>query len=199
MRAVLTSVSEGALRERRARGLDHHDEMWEGDLHMVPAPVWDHQDIVDNLGDFLRDHGRRQGLGVVRSGVSVHDPRDPDNSCRIPDLSYVAAGHASVIRKRGIVGPADAVIEVRSPDDETYEKFPFYARLRVPEIVVVHRDSRKPEVYRLAGKQYVAVAPAGNGWVTAEVLRIRLRLRTVRKRAMIELRSLLDPRHRASI
>jgi len=54
-------------------------------------------------------------------------------------------------------------------------------------------------VYRLAGKQYVAVAPAGNGWVTAEVLRIRLRLRTVRKRAMIELRSLLDPRHRASI
>ncbi len=124
---------------------------------------------------------------------------DPDNNYRIPDLSYVAAGHASVIRKRGIVGPADAVIEIRSPDDETYEKFPFYARLGVGEIVVVHRDSRKPEVYRLAGKQYVAVAPAGDGWVTAEVLRIRLRPRTARKRATLEVRSLLDPRQRAGI
>ena len=48
MRAVV-HVPDEELAERRARGLDHWDEMWEGVLHMTPAPTVDHQRILDAL------------------------------------------------------------------------------------------------------------------------------------------------------
>ena len=49
------------------------------------------------------------------------------------------------------------MIEIRSPHDETYDKFPFFARLGVREVIVIDRDTKRPEVYRLAGSQYIAV------------------------------------------
>ncbi len=175
MRAVHVAISEAQLRERRQLDLDRLDEMWEGELHMVPPPSFDHQDVVGELYAFLRAEVKRRGPGKVIPGAGVHEPSDPEHSYRVPDLSYVAGGNAGVIQERGIVGPADAVIEVRSPGDETYEKFPFFAGLGIREVVVIDRDTRRPEAYRLAGKQYLAVAPAPDGWVTAEVLGVRLR------------------------
>ena len=43
-------------------------------------------------------------------------------------------------------GPPTVVIEIRSPDDETLEKLPFYAKLGVPEVWVIDRDSRAVEI-----------------------------------------------------
>lgn len=194
MRAVHLSVSPDELRERRATGQDRFDEMWEGELHMVPPPSWEHQDISDALCEFLRAHCRRYRLGTVRSGAGVHDPECPDKDYRIPDLTFVAVGNERVIQPRGVVGAADAVVEVRSPDDETYEKFSFYARLGVREVIVIDRDTREPEVYRLAGKEFVAVSASSEGWVTAGVLRLRLRRRTRGKRRALELQSERDSR-----
>ena len=67
------------------------------------------------------------------------------------------------------------MLEIRSSLDETYEKLPFFAALGVREVVVVPRDEKKPEVYRLAGEQYLAVAADREGWVPSEVLGVRLR------------------------
>lgn len=191
MRAVLVSVSEAELRERRLRGHDRHDEMWEGELHMVPAPFWKHQDMLAELLQFLRGESKRRSSGVVVGGAGVHDPADPIHNFRIPDLSFVARGNEQVIQERGIVGAADAVLEVRSPDDETYEKLPFFAKLGVREVVVIDRDTRRPEVFRLAGKTYLAVAGSPDGWVIAEVWGIRLRRGAEPDRLRIEARD--DP------
>lgn len=176
MRAVNLSVSEAELRERRSRGADRWDEMWDGELHMVPPPNLDHQDLVSALCEFLRTECRRRKLGRVFVQAGLYDPENLDGNYRVPDLMFVAAGHTAVLQPRGVVGAADAVIEVRSPDDETYEKFPLFARLGVLEIVVIDRATRRPEVYRLGGKQYLAVATAPDGWVTAEVQQVRLRV-----------------------
>ena len=70
-------------------------------------------------------------------------------------------------RARG--GP-DAVFEIRSPGDESYEKLPFYAALGVREIVIIPRDLKKPELYTLAGSQYVAVTPDAHGFLLAETM-----------------------------
>lgn len=42
-------------------------------------------------------------------------------------------------------------------------------------MIVCHRDSKEPEVFRLAGSQYLAVQRASDGWLTCDTLGIRFR------------------------
>jgi Uma2 family endonuclease len=177
MKGVLLDVSPGELARRRLTGLDRWDEMWEGVLHMAPAPADEHQRIVGELIAFLLPLLRKRRRGIVRSGINVFNEASPREDYRIPDLTFVAAGHESRLAPDGVRGGGpDAVIEVRSPEDETYDKLPFFASLGVREMIVVARDSKKPEIYRLAGKQYLAVAADASGFVTSEALGLRLRL-----------------------
>lgn len=176
MIAVLRDVTEAQIAERRRRGIDRYDEMWEGVLHMSPAPSDEHQRIVTELCAFLLPLVKRLRRGTIRVGINVFDDATRSDDYRIPDLSFIAAGRESILAPDGARGGGpDTVIEVRSPDDETYEKFPFYAGVGGREIVVLDRDTKKPEAYRLAGSQYLAVAPDREGWVTAEVLDVRFR------------------------
>lgn len=175
MRAVITQVNPGELEQRRKLGLDRWDEMWEGVLHMSPSPAYEHQRIVLKLGSFLDGLVERRKRGQMITGLNVFNQASSEEDYRIPDLCFVAAGRESIIAKQGIEGGPDAVIEIRSPDDETYEKFDFFAKLGVREVIVVDRDTKKPEVFRLAGSRYVAVAPDREGWVLSETLRVRMR------------------------
>ena len=47
------------------------------------------------------------------------------------------------------------MIEIRSPEDETYDKLPFYAALGTREVVVIDRDTKRTEIYRLAASDFV--------------------------------------------
>jgi Uma2 family endonuclease len=67
------------------------------------------------------------------------------------------------------------VIEIRSPHDETYDKLPFYAALGVHEVVIIDRDTKHPELYRLAGSQYVTLQPDDRGWLRSETMDVRFR------------------------
>ena len=42
IRGVLLCIPPEMLAERARIGIDRHDEMWEGELHMPPAPSSDH-------------------------------------------------------------------------------------------------------------------------------------------------------------
>ncbi len=175
MKAVMLSVSETLLEERRKRGADRWDEMWEGVLHMPPPPSWGHQGIVTKLGGFLDSECDRRSLGTVVTQAGLYDEDELDSDYRVPDVVFVSKSRLRLIQDRGVVGAADAVIEVRSPDDETYEKFPFFARLGVRQVIVIDARTRKPEVYLLAGKGYAAVAPDSEGWLVAGILGVRFR------------------------
>jgi Uma2 family endonuclease len=65
------------------------------------------------------------------------------------------------------------VIEIRSPEDETYEKLPFYAALGIRDVIVVDRDTKRPEIYRLAGAQYVALQTDADGWLLSETMTVK--------------------------
>lgn len=171
MRGVLTHVTDEELAFRRTRGLDRWDEMWEGVLHMPPAPRVEHQRILDELISFLVPLLRRDGRGRLFSGINVFRA---DDDYRIPDVTFVAAANEAIVQEDGTRGGGpDAVIEIRSPHDESYDKFPFFARLGVREVIVIERDTKRVELFRLAGSQYVAVQPDAEGGLVADTLRVR--------------------------
>jgi len=158
MKAVVLSVTDQELAQRRLTGIDRFDEMWEGVLHMAPAPMYEHQRIVSAIDRFAGGLCERRGRGVLAVQINVFDDTSPKPDYRIPDFTFIASGREHIIAREGTRGGGpDAVIEIRSPEDETYEKFPFFAKLGVREVIVIDRDTKRPEVYRLAGSQYIAV------------------------------------------
>lgn len=185
MKAVIAQLSEREIVERRRTGLDRWDEMWEGVLHMPPAPNYEHQRLVDALIESVGPLLRTTGRGTLRSGINVFREAGTEDY-RIPDLTFVARGRESIIAVDGIRGGApDAVIEIRSPDDETYEKLPFFAALGVPEVIVIDRDSKRPEIYRLAGPQYVLLQVDRDGWLASDRMDVRLKRSGESDRAML--------------
>ena len=175
MKAIMLEISEAELERRHRLGLDRFDEMWEGVLHLVPAPGTEHQRMKSKLWKFLDTLMEKTGRGQVAEELNVFMEGTNGQNYRIPDIVYLAKGHEGRLSTDGVHGGPDSVIEVRSPGDETYEKRHFYANLGVCELVVIHRDTKAPEVFRLAGAEFVGVAADREGWVTAETLRVRFR------------------------
>jgi Uma2 family endonuclease len=170
----MLEVDPSLLEQRRRLGLDRRDEMWEGVLHMTPAPANEHQRILDELLFFLMGHLRRTKRGTIRSGINVFDESSPLESYRIPDLTFVAAGREALLVEDGIRGGGpDAVIEIRSPNDESYEKLPFFAKLGVREVIIVDRDTKRVEVLALDGGRYDARALEADGSLVSRALGVR--------------------------
>lgn len=156
---MILDVPERWLEERRRIGADRRDELWEGELHMVPPPSGAHQRLGTDLFLVLAPLARARGLlawydstGLFRPGV--------DDDYRVPDHVYARPELAT---ERGVDGPAELVVEIRSPADETDAKLSWYAALGVGEVLVVDPPSRTAEVYLRRADQLVAVAPGPDG------------------------------------
>jgi Uma2 family endonuclease len=174
MRAVLVHVTDSELANRRAKGLDRWDEMWEGVLHMTPAPSLAHQRILKELIKFLDPLLTGTRRGELVPGINLFEKSD---NYRIPDLTFVAHGREHIFSVDGVRGGGpDAVIEIRSPEDETYDKLLFYGALAIREVVVIERDTKRPEIFRLAGSQYVALQPDADGWLRSETMTVKFRV-----------------------
>lgn len=132
-------LAEGALRA----------EIIGGELVIRGAPRWRHQEIVTRLGARLLDWAEAHGGHVAVGPVGVE--LDPDHSVR-PDVVFVQAERAHLIREEGLyVGP-DLVVEVGSPGSTSLdlaEKRDIYERLRVPEYWVVDPAREQVLVHRL--------------------------------------------------
>ncbi len=175
MKAVLARVPGEELERRKRLGLDRYDEMWQGVLHKSPAPSEEHQRILMELGAFLLSLIKKRKAGTLRPGVNVFSQSSPKEDYRIPDLAYVAAGNEAMLHSDGVHGGPDAVIEIRSPDDETYEKLPFFAALRVQEVIVIDAVTKRTEIFKLMRSRYVEATVDAEGWLTSLVLGVRFR------------------------
>ncbi|HMF97801.1 MAG TPA: hypothetical protein VKE96_26055 [Vicinamibacterales bacterium] len=89
MKAVIAHLSAHDLAERRRTGLDRWDEMWEGILHMAPAPNYEHRRMLDALIEHLGALLRSTGRGTLRSGINVFWEATPRENYRIPDLTFM--------------------------------------------------------------------------------------------------------------
>ncbi|HET6953373.1 MAG TPA: Uma2 family endonuclease [Acidimicrobiales bacterium] len=153
MRAVMIEVPPHLLEERRRMGADRWDEMWEGELHMVPPPAERHQSLGARLIEVLGPIARARGLKVAYEiGLFLRD-----DDYRMPDLAVYRPDQAS---ERGLEAAAELVVELVSPGDESRVKLPWYASLDVREVLLIARDSLCPELYRCDSGKPVPVAPA---------------------------------------
>ncbi len=153
MRTVILDPPSAGLEEllerRRRSGLDRLDEVWEGVLHMVPAPSFAHARITQLLAEVLGPLATAAGLvaamGEFNLGESEHD-------FRVPDGGLHRSGAAGVW-----LSTAALVVEIVSPGDETWDKVPFYAAHQVDELLIVNPQKRTVEWLALERGEYLPV------------------------------------------
>ncbi|MGH8933134.1 MAG: Uma2 family endonuclease [Egibacteraceae bacterium] len=167
MRAILLDVPETLLAERRRRGADLFDEMWDGVLHMVLPPRAAHQYGAARLFVVLEPITTALGLcSFFETGLfrAADDYRVPDQLyCRLESLS-----------ERGAEG-AELVVEIPSPGDESYDKIDWYAARGVRELLMVHPPDRRVELLRAVGDRLLPVTADTDGAVRSDVLGVRFR------------------------
>jgi Uma2 family endonuclease len=160
---------------RRRTGNDKFDEMWEGVLHMTPAPKRSHQNFQWTLETWLRSFWTSPAGNRVFHDVNITSRGGWPDDYRVPDLVLLTSDCRAVDYDTYIEGAPTVVVEIRSPGDEAMEKLPFYARLGVPEVWLIDRDTRQPEVLVLQAGQYRQQMPATDGWLESAATGVRLR------------------------
>lgn len=202
VRAQVHEVSQELLAERRRRGLDRRDEVWEGVLHIVPPPHSEHQELNDELGVFFRLHWQRLGLGRTLPATGVKRPNTPElpelgagvpRDYRTPDRSFLLPESYDKLQGGWIVGAPDAVLEIRSPGDETLDKLPWYFALGVREVLLIDRDTRAVEALVRGAGGFEPVGADPEGWIASAVLGTELRRAEAAGRAVLELRRSGEP------
>ncbi len=156
MRALVldppTAGLDALLERRRRSGLDRLDEVWDGVLHMVPAPSGPHSLVEWQLARLLGPLAEQAGLhagGQFNLGEGEDDFRIPDGGLhRAPPLVtwYPTAA---------------LVIEIVSPGDESWEKLPFYAAHSVDEVLIVDPQERSVSWLALTGGKYRSIEHSG--------------------------------------
>lgn len=184
MRAVMPAVTPDIRAFRKRTGADRWDEMWEGVLHMPPMPNRDHQDLEGAMETWLRTHWARPHGNKVYHQINLASPGGWSSNYRIPDLLLLTPDRFHIDRNEYFEGPPLVVVEIRSPGDETAEKMPFYAKLGVPEVWIVDRDTKAPEVHVLQGTGYQGRTPDDDGWILSPATGVQLRGGPAAKLAM---------------
>jgi Uma2 family endonuclease len=163
-----SSTSAHALAERERLGLDIRDEMWEGVLHIVPPPSFEHQELLMELAVLVRSVARPLGYKTTLETGTYRSPRD----WRVPDL--LVARPSDVVADK-VVGAPVLAAEIRSPGDETYQKLGFYAALGLGELLVVDRDTRAVRLFVNDGTSLVEQPPDVEAWVRSIALPLAFR------------------------
>lgn len=191
MKIVMPVALPEVLRLRKQTGADRFDEMWDGVLHMPPAPNADHQDAASGICTFFREVWARRtdGVALVQANVSAPDRWDQDY--RIPDVAVMTRERRP---HRGDVYVQPAVVfEVRSPDDETFDKLPFYAAVGVRAVVIVERDTKAVQVLTLVDESFVIEPPGPDGWLPIHAVGVEVRTDTAGSVARLAVRLAGDP------
>ena len=135
----MLEVDPALLAEHARLGLDGQDEMWDGELHMVPPASGTHQRYGSELIAVLKPLVDERGLlmsyetGLFRT----------DDDYRVPDLAVYRPDQAS---QRGAEG-AELVVEIRSPGDESMVKLPWYLARGCREVLIIDRDTLAVELH----------------------------------------------------
>ncbi|MCU1370945.1 MAG: hypothetical protein JWO77_2139 [Ilumatobacteraceae bacterium] len=136
---VIIDPPASVLAERERLGLDRHDEVWDGEYHMVPQANNEHMRVEGELYAALLPVVRRTDL-EIRIELGLFDPAVAGNTnFRVPDLVIYAPEIGSL---RGADGAAALVVEIRSPGDDSFRKLPHYQHFSVGEVLIIDRDTK---------------------------------------------------------
>jgi len=167
------------IEERKRKGIDLYDEVWEGMYVMPSMPSNVHQKLLDDLGDILTEVVKREKAGDKFQGANVSDRRKGwEHNFRVPDMVVVLKNSRAVDCGTHFYGGPDFLVEIQSPGDDTEEKVPFYGKIGVRELLIIHRDKRTLRLLRHDGHELVLVPASeleGKEWLVSEVLPLAFR------------------------
>lgn len=189
------AVSE-FLSFRQQREVDKYDEVWEGVYVVPPLAQNPHQDLVTSLSVILFNVVQLEGRGRVLAGANISDRKaNWVYNYRCPDVVVVLKQGQAIDCGTHWMGGPDFLIEVESPQDQIARKIPFYSKIQVRELLIVHGTTRHLQLYCHDGRQLMAVEPLdfkGSKWLASKVLPLAVRRKLVRKRPLTEIQRIDD-------
>jgi Uma2 family endonuclease len=180
------------IQERKRKGLDLYDEVWDGVYVMPSMPSLEHQELVHHLDWICGEVVTRPGLGKVYPGVNVSDRgSDWKKNYRVPDLVIVLKDSRAVRHSTHVQGGPDFLVEIESPGDDSEEKVPCYGALGVRELLLIHRDKRTLRLLRLEGQELVLIPASlleGKRWLVSAVVPLAFRRKIKEGKPVTEVR-----------
>src|ERR1041384_4422418 len=140
------------------------EEVVDGEIRIMPAPKWNHSEIVDRLARRINVQVDERDVTVKVAVFGLIIRKSPLTS-RVPDLA-VFERKSIVVRDGYIHTPPQLVVEVLSPANtrlERQEKLADYASLGVPEMWVFSPEARTVEVLVLEHGQFRRSAVLADG------------------------------------
>ncbi|QDV31262.1 hypothetical protein Spb1_32060 [Planctopirus ephydatiae] len=179
------------IRQRRARGQDRYDEVWNGRYIINEPPNINHSEFVGTITVALRL--TLKNLARVLPGTNITDQQDHwKTNYRCPDVAVFLPGNPAEDRDTHWYGGPDFAVEVLSPRDGARKKLDFYAQIGTRELLLIDRQPWQLELYQLREGKLIQTASAAidTGEVTCETVRLKVSLRSGEARPLLCLGSL---------
>lgn len=123
-------------------------QLIEGELIMTPSPLTEHQAISRNLEMIIFSHVKQNMLGFVYyAPIDVY--LDNENAYQ-PDIIFISNKNKDIIKKSGIDGAPDLVIEILSQSNAYYDKKvkkDVYERSGVMEYITVDPKTKGIDIF----------------------------------------------------
>jgi Uma2 family endonuclease len=117
---------------------------------MSPLSDIQHQILATRIAAIIQIALGPGEPGIAIAGVNVSDREDNwTKNYRCPDVAVVLKGCAAKNCGTHWCGGPDFLVEIVSPDDRSRQKFDFYARIGVRELLIIDRLPWSLELYRL--------------------------------------------------
>lgn len=145
-----SQLADALIAERKAKGLDRYDEVWEGVYVMSPMANNEHQLLATELSATISTVVDWRNLGRTIAGANVSDRRDDwTKNYRIPDVLVFKNKTSAKDCVTHWLGGPELAIEIASPGDRTLDKLGFYASVGTCELLVIDRKPWKLTLFRL--------------------------------------------------
>lgn len=144
IREVWDSLPEGTLAQ-----------IIENQLVMAPAPLDRHQEIFIEIIVPLANYIKKHSLGKVRSGP--YGVYLEEGNVFEPDIVFISNENLHKIKKNGLHGAPDLVIEILSPSTARYDqnqKKKVYERHGVREYWIVDPETKEVQGFFLKDDSY---------------------------------------------
>ncbi|MBV8782086.1 MAG: Uma2 family endonuclease [Phycisphaerae bacterium] len=142
-------LEEELIADRRERGIDKFDEVWDGMYVMAPIANNEHQAIQGGLTAILSILISLEKLGDVHPGANVSDQEvDWTHNYRVPDVLVFLNGNPAEDRESHWFGGPDLAVEIVSQWDRSREKIDFYSGVGVRELLIIDRKPWQMELFK---------------------------------------------------
>ena len=121
-------------------------EIINGKVYMMARPSMEHSQIKSNIYMAFRNYLKGKRCRPFDDGDVFLD----DDTNVVPDVMIVC--NPEIIKKRGIFGTPDLIVEIASPSTvrfDRFEKFAAYEKYGVKEYWIVSPEAKSVEVYLL--------------------------------------------------